>query len=172
MIALWELNKTTREIAEELGVTKNSVCGALKRLRDKGVALERRPGGHILPKEKTQEIAKLKKVASLKKRAKAKAEAAPPKREPEQPFLPLFVIKPPEPKVPPKVGKLKFMDLRRTSCRYVVSGDRPENFLFCGDPKERGSYCAEHAALCYVPLSRHARRDDRPFNLTRRSIGT
>jgi GcrA cell cycle regulator len=38
------------------------------------------------------------------------------------------------------------------TCRFPLWGDRDRpDHRFCGDPTALGSYCAEHAARCYVP---------------------
>ena len=177
VVALWNKGLTTREMGTELGLTKNAVCGLLKRMRDAGVALKpRTPAPPAAPPTKKRTVAKTApNVISLPVVQTARKAVKEPVVKGVQQVLP-FVEFAPKPIEPPASQKsrngIRFMQLRSSSCRYVVSGKEPENFLFCGDPKERGSYCAEHAQLCYVPLSRHARRDDRPFNLTRRSIGT
>jgi hypothetical protein len=165
ILELWALNKTTREIAAEIGTTKNSICGFLNRLREKGVAVERRPGGFYPAKQKNQKIAKIEKVTKLRER-RPKIVAPIKETLRQEPIV--VEIFPPKPAKKP--GTLRFADLRRTSCRYVVSGRRPEDFFFCGEAKTRGSYCAEHAALCYVPLSRE-KRPERSFKLTARNNG-
>jgi len=165
ILELWALNKTTREIAEEIGTTKNSICGFLKRLRDKGVAVERRPGGFLPSKEKNQKIAKIEKVTKLRER-RPKIVAPIKETLRQEPIV--VEIFPPKPLK--KTGTFRFADLRNNSCRYVVSGKRAEDFMFCGEAKTKGAYCAEHAALCYVPLSRE-RRPERPFKLTARNNG-
>lgn len=42
---------------------------------------------------------------------------------------------------------LPFMELENNSCRYPTSGGSP--FLFCGHPKEVGSYCLHHHMLTH-----------------------
>lgn len=44
-----------------------------------------------------------------------------------------------------KVG-VGIMELKLNSCRYVVTSDH----RFCGEATTRGSYCADHAKLCYT----------------------
>jgi hypothetical protein len=44
----------------------------------------------------------------------------------------------------------KLMQLRADSCRYIVNDGHAAHFLFCGKPKEKGSYCMDHAKLCYI----------------------
>ena len=156
------MNLTTREIGARVGLTKNAVCGMLKRLRDKGFDLPKKPrngSDGSLREGKREKIAKVEKVKALKEKATKKPKETLP--EVATPIVP-----PPVPKPPEKSGRFRFIDLRADSCRYIVSGKRAEEFLFCGAPKERGAYCEEHAILCYVPLSKEARRSERPFKLT------
>ncbi len=163
VLELWALNLTTREIGQAVGLSKNSVCGMLKRLRDKGLDIPKRPNGFEAKTEKNKKIAKVAKVTKLKEK---KPKAAP------EPVAVVPIIIPVEPPKPlKKSGTFRFIDLRNNSCRYIVSGKRAEEFLFCGEPKTKGAYCKEHAALCYVPLSKHARSENRTFKLTNRNNG-
>ena len=163
---MWDLNMTTREIGAALGLSKNSICGLLHRMRTRGVDLAKKPrnGNGTLREEKRERIAKVKKVTALKTRAAKK---------PVELVYEIVkpVVAPSMPKPPEKTGKFRFIDLTRNACRYVVSGKRAEEFLFCGEPKQRGAYCEDHAKLCYVPLSNNGRRSERTFKLTRMSGG-
>jgi GcrA cell cycle regulator len=49
---------------------------------------------------------------------------------------------------PPKM--LSIMELKPRHCRWPIGDPRDEKFRYCGAHKERGAYCHEHAALCYV----------------------
>lgn len=153
ILELWAEGKTTQKIGEAVGVTKNSVCGLLKRLRDKGHPIPQRIHQFEAKKPINKKIAKLKKVTRLK--------AIPKKPEPKG--TPVAVV-PPPPKRKINIGKVKFIDLQPDSCRYIVSGKRAEEFLFCGAPKTRRAYCEEHAKLCYYPTSRE-NRPKTPFIL-------
>lgn len=161
---MWDQNLTTREIGAALGLSKNSVCGLLHRMRTKGVDLPKKPRNGSTRTQKREQIAKVEKVTALK----VKAAAKPVEPVPE---IVVPVVPPPLPKPAEKQGRFRFIDLRRNSCRYVVSGKTAEEFMFCGEPKKRGAYCEEHAKLCYVPLSKEARRSERTFKLTRMSGG-
>ena len=148
ILELWALNEmSTRQIAEQVGVTKNAVCGFLKRMRDQGHDVPHRPHQFTPKKEKAKKVAKLEKVTRLR--------ALPKKAGPRE--RPVAVVPPPQPKPDVKIGEVKFIDLRPYSCRYIVSGKRAEEFLFCGAPKIGRAYCAEHAKLCYIPTSRETR---------------
>jgi len=39
------------------------------------------------------------------------------------------------------------MELTRASCRYIMDAD---NKFYCGADRVRGSYCAQHAQMCYI----------------------
>lgn len=162
VIELWALQMTTREIGMAVGMTKNAVCGLMKRMRDSGVDLPKRPGTGHSRGAKREKIAKVEKVTMLKEKAAKK-----PKELSPEVLIP--VVPPPVPKPPEKTGRFRFIDLRPNSCRYVVSGKRAEEFLFCGEPKKRGAYCAEHAKLCYVPLQKGTGKAT--FKLTRLNNG-
>jgi len=49
---------------------------------------------------------------------------------------------------PPKM--LTIMELKPRHCRWIIGDPRDESSRYCGAHKERGAYCHEHAALCYV----------------------
>jgi GcrA cell cycle regulator len=156
VVALWNKGLTTREMGAELGLTKNAVCGLLKRMRDAGVALKpRTPPASQTPAKKPAVAKTPPNVISLsviKTTAKAAKETKVVQGIQQVLPFPELAPKPPEPPAAKKQRDgIRFMQLRSSSCRFIISGKEPENFLFCGDPKERGSYCAEHAALCYVP---------------------
>ena len=47
---------------------------------------------------------------------------------------------------------IRFDQLTPRSCRFVVEGDKPADYLFCGQRKTVRSYCQEHAAKCYYQI--------------------
>jgi hypothetical protein len=51
----------------------------------------------------------------------------------------------------PKVDPLhiRMEALTKTSCTWSFGEPKDEDFNYCGLPVERGSFCAEHAALAY-----------------------
>lgn len=51
----------------------------------------------------------------------------------------------------PVVG-VTLMNLRHSSCCYIIGED--EAPIYCGRQRARGSYCAEHYSLCYVPVKK------------------
>lgn len=152
IIELWTLGHTTARIASIIGISKNSVCGRIFRMRERGVT--------IPPKRSTKEIIVPKKQAERMRAPQVKRVA----------MTGQHLASKPVKKTSPEVAKytrgsakdslnIKFWKLKPESCRYVVNDGRPENFIFCGAPKERGPYCAEHAAICYNVPSYEQRRE-------------
>ena len=41
------------------------------------------------------------------------------------------------------------LNLENNMCRYIVDAPLYADTYYCGDPKERGVYCAAHAEMCY-----------------------
>jgi hypothetical protein len=100
------------------------------------------------------------------------AEVIMPKRKPvAEPVAPVLqLVWPVDPMVSeaPSVedGKpIGLMDLRHSSCRFIVDNADPQRALYCGRPKARKSYCADHAKLCYVKP--YGKGDTRWRSLTR-----
>lgn len=56
-----------------------------------------------------------------------------------EPMPNIFVRPPPEP-----------IRLARGNCVFPIGEPRTKEFRYCDDAAVRGSYCAEHAAICYV----------------------
>ena len=50
--------------------------------------------------------------------------------------------------------KVTIMDLRYSSCRYIVGSDEDLGTLYCGEPVTKRSYCTHHFELCYLPPSK------------------
>ena len=62
---------------------------------------------------------------------------------------------------------IKFDELTPLSCRFVVAGDKPSDYLFCGMRKKVRSYCQEHADRCYYQLVKKEKHDgcvDDPYS--------
>lgn len=49
----------------------------------------------------------------------------------------------------PNALRLDVLQLKDNSCRFIVTDDHP--MLYCGHPKDFGSYCAHHALRVYQP---------------------
>lgn len=135
-IDLWEQGLTGREIGELFGVSRCVVLGFINRLRNNGYDFKR-------PFERNRAIRE--NVVKAKKIKEIKIAKAP------------KIVKKPKPIVEIVAEKdmsTDLMGLTAFSCRYPVSPDNVFPVMFCGKPKEHGSYCKEHGAICYYP-SRH-----------------
>jgi len=51
-----------------------------------------------------------------------------------------------------------FCDANSSKCCFIVGETHGANTHICGDPVERGSYCAIHADLCYS--QKRKKKDD------------
>lgn len=134
IIRLWESGMTGGDIARELGTTRSAVLGKLRRLRLDG-HVSYKMNAKVDLKEATPKKLKAAKSFNLNKK------------------ISRFVLPPtPLPKPRPiKHEPIKFMDLTPFSCRYVVNDGHASTFLFCGKLKVKGSYCEDHAKICYMP---------------------
>lgn len=134
IIELWESGLTGGDIARELETTRSAILGKLRRLRLDGHVSYKMKAKVDLRTATKKEIRIAKSFNINRKQARF---ALPP--------TPL-----PKPR-PIKHEPIKFMDLTPFSCRYVVNDGHASTFLFCGKPKATGSYCSDHAKICYVP---------------------
>lgn len=145
VLELWKEGLSTFKMSQVMGISKNSICGIVFRMRKRGIEIPVRgshPTGIIKfkkPKEKkepaksgnlTPRFNKIFKQTKLVKR--------------QEKINRIQNTKPSEKNV-------RFWKLTAQSCRYVVNDGRAEDFIFCGEPKQRGSYCAAHADICYMP---------------------
>lgn len=134
---LWEKGYTATEVGKDLGMTRNAVMGQLYRMRMAGVKLRGAP-------KRKEKVAPPPKPIGMKK-AVRKAPA---------PIKPTVAeIK--ERSNPQPTGKpVPLMQLKPLSCRYIVSGWLPKEYMFCNEvQKEGSSYCLYHHYKCYVPKS-------------------
>jgi GcrA cell cycle regulator len=130
MVDMWANNYTSSQIAKELCLTRNTVMGMIYRMKLKGLV---DPLSHkVVAKPKPEPKRNPKPVVEKK--------GVSTKRTP-----PIFIKPKPVGHVP-----LTLMQLKNSSCRYAVNDGHASQFLFCGKPKEKGSYCMEHANLCYI----------------------
>lgn len=141
-IDLWEQGITGREIGELFGVSRCVVLGFINRLRNNGYEFKR-------PFERNrairENVVKAKKIKAIKIAKAPKAIKNPKLKKPPNPVVEI---------VAEKDMSTDLMGLTASSCRYPVSPDNVFPVMFCGKPKEHGSYCKEHGAICYYP-SRH-----------------
>jgi len=123
---LWEMGYTSARISAEVGLTRNSVIGALYRLRKNDGVMKKRPPG---PKPVKEKIIKVKKEKKVK---------APIKKKLEKPVEQVDV-------------STTLLNLRFDSCRFIVEQGDPYQTRYCNKEISRSSYCEEHYKICYVP---------------------
>jgi len=168
MIDLWQRGHTAKHIANELGLTRNTIAGKLYRFKLSGRIDKKNIDERLLAIKEQGRKANAGRSPELAKQMSAdvtlykiedkliplaKVETASVGKP-----LNLIVCK----EVPAPVGKpISFEQLTLRSCRYVINNGDVKDFLFCGKPKERGSYCEEHAKLCYYTLIRTPKNESK-----------
>jgi hypothetical protein len=138
ILELWTIGHSTAKIAAEIGMSKNSVCGRIFRMRERGVEI---PPKKVIVREKPVKI----KTERVRK----------PRIHYRTPLIDGFdkakKFIPKQAEYAPHSLNIGFWKLKSNSCRYVVNEGRPENFIFCGSPRVQGAYCKDHAAVCFAP---------------------
>jgi hypothetical protein len=138
VLILWNKGKTGLQISEELGITRSSVMGRIHRAKQYGIRVKGAPIRVDIVAPPPRKV----KNRRIIREAKAQGVALP--------------------ELPPVVRATKeqlkrfigLMQLTPMSCRFILNDD-PARAVFCGAPKEKGSYCGEHSALCYhKPVAR------------------
>jgi GcrA cell cycle regulator len=132
----FEAGLTCREIADDIGVSRNAVIGKLARLnlsRAEGVSegfSERRE----IPKARPPKSERQSQRQILKAlRPEPAAEEAPICSE----------------------HRCSLLELSEEKCRWPISDLGPSDFWFCGNKPLKGfPYCAGHARIAYHPTSR------------------
>ncbi|WP_354229849.1 GcrA family cell cycle regulator [Bradyrhizobium sp. F1.4.3] len=134
----FEAGLSCREIAADIGVSRNAVIGKLSRLN-----LTR---GRSADERRLQD--------------KAYAPARAPKAVPRLQFEMLATIYG-EADAPVVTGPIddanrcSLMDLSKNRCRWPISTPGADDFCFCGNAAPDGQpYCAGHSRLAYRPNSR------------------
>lgn len=118
-------NVPFRQIAEAFGVTKNAISGAVWRYVHGRTSRAKRPT--------PDKIVKLPKM---------------PKRRGGHQNASVARVDIP-PSLPPREGPgVYLMDLGHFHCRYPLEAQ----WMYCGEPTTKKSYCAHHAAICYRPI--------------------
>jgi GcrA cell cycle regulator len=138
--------KSAGEIAVDLGVTRNTVIGKLRRMK--------------IPLESV--LAQQRRILTLALDKKEPTPATP--RRPKM-FRPK-IVKPvpvpvlaPAPKLPEVLSPgISLIDIEANQCRYPLNDVEPiSEFLFCGLPTmdDKCSYCQSHWVLCYGKIPRN-----------------
>jgi GcrA cell cycle regulator len=126
---------TCRQIAAEIGVSRNAVIGKLSRL---GLTRDKPPGG--APCQKRPRERRGRSVPRLQyEMLRAVYDEVPAAGEP--------VI---------SERRCSLFELSKEHCRWPVNGDA-EEFAFCGNtPMPGAPYCIGHTRLAYRSLARRA----------------
>ena len=134
----FEAGWSCREIAVDIGVSRNAVIGKLSRLN-----LTREPGGDAPPK--------------ARKEATERTRREPKPRQQYRLLQALYAGSQPvtvdDPI--PSAHSCSLMELNETRCRWPINTPGAEDFCFCGNAPAAGlPYCPGHSRLAYRPGSR------------------
>lgn len=158
MQRLWSLGHRAPHICVALGTTRSSVTHKIARL-----GLQSMPSNPTIPDSLPAAVpppeAAVHIVVSPFDDMKNPAEVFPsPQPGLVSSRIPLRAIidLPDWPWKPAKADGLTLMQLNEMSCRYPFGQPKSPMFRFCGKPKLSGSYCAEHAKLCYQSAANRA----------------
>jgi len=124
ILKLWNEGKSGSEIAQILGITRNSVIGVSYRARKNGIISYKKP--------------KEKKAKKVPKKTKVKENIEPIAEE-----IPEVVVV--------EDNSCSMEELKYYSCRFIVSGDTYETVRYCGERIHTSSYCLHHYKICYYP---------------------
>jgi GcrA cell cycle regulator len=130
----FEAGLTCREIAAELGVSRNAVIGKISRL-----ALVRDNGGDTrrLVRNDTKDPSRARPVPRLRRRILRAIQV-----EPAQSAVEEIVTS--------TENGCSLFELSKERCRWPISTPGAEDFCFCGSkPVEGLPYCANHTRLAY-----------------------
>jgi GcrA cell cycle regulator len=143
--------KSAGDIAIELGVTRNTIIGKLRRMKIPLVSV----------------LAQQRRIRTLcaDDRAAIRAATSTTPRRPKMfrpkivKLVPARVLAPaPAPKLPEVLSPgISLFDIEANQCRYPLADAVPlSDFLFCGLPTkdDKCSYCQSHWELCYERISR------------------
>ena len=120
-----------REIAAEIGVSRNAVIGKISRLN-----LTRDKGGTLRPKKEPASTPRPRGAQRLRQ-ILAKSFLAEP--EPDIPDEPIH-----------NGHTCSLFELSKETCRWPISSPGQADFCFCGNtPLEGMPYCAGHSRLAY-----------------------
>jgi GcrA cell cycle regulator len=128
---------TCRQIADDIGVSRNAVIGKLSRLN--------------LTREKTGDA----RPATRKEAAKGRRAKSVPRLQ-YQMLRTVYAGPQPEIDAPiPTEHCCSLLELSEQRCRWPISTPGADDFCFCGNmPVEGLPYCAGHSRLAYRPGSR------------------
>lgn len=142
IIKLYQDGLAMRDIGQQVGKTKNSVCGLISRYREWGYlkpVVKRENKSIDLRKNPPKKVIGTR--SSPIKMLHFRTIHQPPKKA-DQPPVQLDL---------PAVNGISFWKLKNNSCRFIVSGGNGIPHMYCGETQTRGSYCAYHGNICYIP---------------------
>jgi len=137
IIEMWEQGMSGSKIGDNLNLTRNSVIGFVNRLKRSGHVFKRDEKDQH--KKRVIEERKIREEKFAQKN-KEIISTTPPKNIPVEKI----------PVLPTRLGGIELVDLKRTSCRFIISGEDPVT-RYCGDEQNRGAYCEYHYKICYYP---------------------
>ena len=135
---MWEKGLSTTQISRRLNVTRNVVAGRIYRLRKSGneKAHERAPPRTIPPPP--VEKLKIRNRSIVRKINKGEILRADVEKQMNRQWV-------------RRTTEVSIMNLKPHHCRYIVIKQFGYTTLYCGRDKASGSYCEDHARLCYAP---------------------
>jgi GcrA cell cycle regulator len=127
---------TCRQIANEIGVTRNAVIGKIARLNLSGIRDARMPARKPAPRPARPRIVTQHQILrALRAEPEPGREAA----------------------AITSLHRCSLMELGQGHCRWPINEPGAEDFGFCGDQPVPGlPYCAAHARLAYQAAARRS----------------
>jgi hypothetical protein len=138
IVDMWNTGASSSDIAHEVNRTRNSVIGILNRLREKGYSVNRKAALKTKPDLKRRKVREVKTSRGWV-------------RQRDIDIKQILIRAKKNYSENPSVG-MTLMDLKSTSCRYVIETHSKHGTLFCGNENYKRSYCEEHFRLCYYPV--------------------
>jgi len=133
IVDMWNAGASSGDIAHEVNRTRNSVIGILTRLREKGYSVDRKATSKTKPVLKRRRVREVKTSRGWM-------------RQREIEIKQILIRAKKNYSENPSVG-MTLMDLKLTSCRYVIETHSKHGPLFCGNENYKRNYCEEHFRL-------------------------
>lgn len=121
----WAEGYSSGMIAKAFGCTRNSVIGKIHRLE-------------LPSRERPKPQSPLPKTTRIRKSSTMKSPILPP-----EPFIERKAI------TPLNGTGLSLLALEQQHCRFIVGSSEDGAALYCGHNRAFGSYCVDHARLCF-----------------------
>jgi GcrA cell cycle regulator len=134
----FEAGLTCRQIADEIGVSRNAVIGKISRLNLSRLKGTRGPERKAAPRPSRPRIVTQHQILmALRTEPEPSAEAA----------------------MANSLHRCSLMELGQESCRWPISEHGTQRTWFCGDRPVKGlPYCVAHARLAYQVSARRSAR--------------